>query len=181
MDYVDPDVHCSKKVDKLTHSLTASPGSDELNMTLGICLVLTPCWSGAQHWHNDHNALTSPIILREWWPSGNPIQLTDLLICPDGCALLLNKYSSIQPLTRWGWDKMATIFQTFSNAFSWMKMYKFWLKFCWSFFPKGSIDNIPALVQIMAWGLVGAKPWSEPMMESLLMHICVTRPQWLDC
>ena len=30
-------------------------------------------------------------------------------------------------LTHWGRDKMATIFQrTFSNAFSWMNMYKFW-------------------------------------------------------
>ena len=33
-------------------------------------------------------------------------------------------------LTHWGRDKMAAIFQTtFSNAFSWMKMYEFRLKF----------------------------------------------------
>ena len=33
-------------------------------------------------------------------------------------------------LSRWGWGKMATIFQTtYSNGFSWMKMYEFWLKF----------------------------------------------------
>ena len=39
-------------------------------------------------------------------------------------------------LTHWGQDKMAAIFQkTFSNAFSWMKMYKFLLKFHWSVFP----------------------------------------------
>ena len=39
-------------------------------------------------------------------------------------------------LTHWSWDKMATIFQiTFSNAFSWMIMYKFWLRFHWSLFP----------------------------------------------
>ena len=32
---------------------------------------------------------------------------------------------------------MATIFQTaFSNAFSWMKMYKFLLRFLWSLFPR---------------------------------------------
>ena len=38
-------------------------------------------------------------------------------------------------LTHWGWDKMATIFQTtFSNAFSWMKMYEFRLRFHWSLF-----------------------------------------------
>ena len=40
--------------------------------------------------------------------------------------------------------------------------------------------NIPALVQIMAWRRPGDKPLSEPMMVSLLMHICVTRPQWVN-
>ena len=39
--------------------------------------------------------------------------------------------------------------------------------------------NIPSLVQIMACRLVGAKPLSEPRMECLLTHICVTRPQWV--
>ena len=38
-------------------------------------------------------------------------------------------------LTHWGWDKMDAIFQTtFSYAFSWMKMYKFWIRFHWCLF-----------------------------------------------
>ena len=45
--------------------------------------------------------------------------------------------------------------------------------------PKGPINNIPALVQIMAWHRPGDKPLSEPMMVSVLTHICVTRPQWV--
>ena len=45
--------------------------------------------------------------------------------------------------------------------------------------PKGRINNIPALVQIMAWRRPGDKPLSEPMMVSLPTHICVTRPQWV--
>ena len=45
------------------------------------------------------------------------------------------------------------------------------------FVPKGPINNISALVQIMAWRRPGDKPLSEPMMVSLLTHICVTRPQ----
>ena len=45
------------------------------------------------------------------------------------------------------------------------------------FVPEGRINNIPALVQIMAWRLLGNKLLSEPMMVSLLTHICVTRPQ----
>ena len=48
------------------------------------------------------------------------------------------------------------------------------------FVPKGPINNIPALVQIMAWRRPGDKPLSEPMMVSLLTHICVTRPQWVN-
>ena len=45
------------------------------------------------------------------------------------------------------------------------------------FVPKGPINNIPALVQIMAWHQPGDKPLSEPMMVRLPTHICVTRPQ----
>ena len=47
------------------------------------------------------------------------------------------------------------------------------------FVPKGPINNIPALVQIMAWHRPGDKPLSEPMLVCLLTHICVTRPQWV--
>ena len=31
------------------------------------------------------------------------------------------------------------------------------------FVPKGSIDNKPELLQVMAWRLRGAKPLHEPM------------------
>ena len=47
------------------------------------------------------------------------------------------------------------------------------------FVSKSSINNIPALVQIMAWLRPGAKSLPEPMMDNLLTHICVTRPQWV--
>ena len=49
-----------------------------------------------------------------------------------------------------------------------------------NFVPKGPINNIPALVQIMAWRLPGDKPSSEPMIVSLPTHICVTRPHWVN-
>ena len=41
----------------------------------------------------------------------------------------------------------------------------------------GPINNIPALVQIMAWRRPGDKPLSEPMLIFVPTHICVTRPQ----
>ena len=47
------------------------------------------------------------------------------------------------------------------------------------FVPKGPINNIPSFVQIMAWRRPGDKPLSEPMMVSLLPHLCVARPQWV--
>ena len=53
------------------------------------------------------------------------------------------------------------------------------LKISLKFVLKIRINNIPALVQIMAWRRPGDKPLSEPMMVSLLTHICVTRPQWV--
>ena len=45
------------------------------------------------------------------------------------------------------------------------------------FVTKCLINNIQALVQIMAWRQPGDKPLSEAMMVRLMMHICVTRPQ----
>ena len=49
-----------------------------------------------------------------------------------------------------------------------------------NFVPHGPINNIPALVQIMAWRRPGNKPLSGPMMVILPTHICVTRPQWVN-
>ena len=46
------------------------------------------------------------------------------------------------------------------------------------FVPRGSINNIPLLVQIKARRLPGDKPLSEPMMVRLPTHICVLRPHW---
>ena len=63
----------------------------------------------------------------------------------------------------------ATLQTTFSNVFS--------LKISLEFIAKVAINNIPALVQIMACRRRGDMPLSEAMMVSLLTHTCVTRPQ----
>ena len=87
-----------------------------------------------------------------------------------------------QTLTHWGRDIMDAIFQTtFSNGFSWMKIYEFRLRFHWSLFLGVQFNNIPALVQIMAWRRPGDKPLFEPMLVFVPTHICVTRPQWVKC
>ena len=63
----------------------------------------------------------------------------------------------------------------FLNEIIWTAM-KIPLKFV----ARGSNNNIPALVQIMAWRRAGGKPLSEPMVVRLPTHICVTRPQWVN-
>ena len=83
-------------------------------------------------------------------------------------------------LTHWDQDKMDAISQTtFSSAFSWMKMFELPIKIAQKVIPKGIINNIPSLVQKMAWRRPGDKPLSEPMMVRLPTDICVTRPQWV--
>ena len=54
------------------------------------------------------------------------------------------------------------------------------IKISLKFVPKGLINNIPALVPIMAWRRPGDKPLYEPMMVRSLTHICVTQPQWVN-
>ena len=54
------------------------------------------------------------------------------------------------------------------------------IKISLKFVPKGPINKIPALFQIMAWCRPGDKPLSEAMLVSLLTHKCVTRPQWVN-
>ena len=46
--------------------------------------------------------------------------------------------------------------------------------------PEGIINNIQALLRIMAWRRTGDNPLIEPMLVRLPTHIYVTRPQWVD-
>ena len=65
---------------------------------------------------------------------------------------------------------------TFLNENIWI-----WINISLKFVPKGPINTIPALVQIMAWCRPGDKPLSEATIVRLPTHICVTRPQWVNC
>ena len=73
------------------------------------------------------------------------------------------------------WDNMADIFQCiFLKENVWPS-----IRISLKFVPKGSTNNIPALVQIMAWHRPGEKPLAEPMMVRLSMPIWVTLLQWV--
>ena len=67
------------------------------------------------------------------------------------------KYGSTHVTTHPRWD----IFRLIS------------IKISLKFVPKGTIDNIPTLVQIMAWRRLGDKPLSEPMVVRLPTHMCL--------
>ena len=86
----------------------------------------------------------------------------------------------VQGIHRWPmnspreWPVTRKIFP-FDDVIMWISLISI------KFVPKVPTSNTPALVQIMAWRQPGDKPLSEPMMVSLLTHICVTRPQWFNC
>ena len=69
------------------------------------------------------------------------------------------------------------LIRIFLNESIWM--YQVW-KIPLKFVPKGPVNNIPALVQIMAWSRPGGKQLSEPIMLNLLRRVCVSRPQWVN-
>ena len=48
------------------------------------------------------------------------------------------------------------------------------IKISLKFIPKNPINNIPVLIQIMAWRRPGNKPLSEPIIIILQTHICIT-------
>ena len=85
-----------------------------------------------------------------------------------------------QELTHWGREKNRRHFA--EPIFKCVFLYEnalISIKISLKFIPKGPINNIPTLVQIMAWRRPGDKPLSEPMMIISLTHICVARPQWV--
>ena len=73
--------------------------------------------------------------------------------------------------------KMAAISQTtLSNAFSWMKMLEFRLKFHWSLFLSAQLTIFQHWFR---WWLGADQSTSYYLNQWwLLTHICVTRPQW---
>ena len=83
-------------------------------------------------------------------------------------------------LTHWGRDKWTPFIRRHFKSILLNENVRLLIKISLKFVPKGPINKIPALVQIMAWRRPGDKPLSEPMMVRLLAHLWVTRPQWVD-
>ena len=92
-----------------------------LDTEMAQVVEIFPCWR------------QSPWLLMAWWCKEPGYQQPCYWLSFHGIFWLQHHTH----LTHWGRDKMAAIFQmTFSNAFSWMKMFKFRLRFHWSLFPR---------------------------------------------
>ena len=84
----------------------------------------------------------------------------------------MNAFWVVVYLSHWDRDNLTTISQTiFSNAFCWMI-----IQISLKFIPKGPIDNMPALIQILAWRRMATSHYLNQWWPSLLTHVCVTRP-----
>ena len=91
------------------------------------------------------------------------------------------RYIPWEPLTHWSRDKNDRHFS--DDVFKCILLNdnaRISLKISPRLVSKVRINNIPALVQIMALRRPGDKPLSEPMMDNLLTHIYVTWPQWVN-
>ena len=114
------------------------------------------------------SVLQNNLISRLWRYSLFPIQyLTDFSRRPRQ----VNTLGPIQNGRHFADDIIKCIF-VYENV-------RIPIKVSLKFVPEGPINNIPALVRIMAWRRPGDKPLSEPMMVRSPTHICVTRPQWV--
>ena len=82
-------------------------------------------------------------------------------------------------LTHWGRDKMATIFQTFSNGFLWMKMHELRSKLNWIMFLGAQLTIFQ---HCFIWWLGADQATSHYLNQwwpRLPRHICVAQPQWV--
>ena len=152
--------HQSDKHATLSLCLTTNTNSEVFIywwVNLNLCLFSWE-WKGI--------VMNGSQILKQWWQGHN--QQCSIWNCDD----LVNTLRPRQNGRQFTDDILQCIFL---NENVWIP-----IEISLKFIPKGPIDNILALVQIMTWRRQGNKPLSEPMMVRLLKHICVTRPQWVN-
>ena len=101
------------------------------------------------------------------------------MIC---CVFIVSVACDLSMLTHLPLIKMTAISQTiFSDAFSWMKSFVFWLKFHWGLF----LSFLLAITQHCFRYWVGAEKATSHYLNQCwpasLMHICSTRAKWVNC
>ena len=100
---------------------------------------------------------------------GQVLQLLELLVQPAGRDQVLpGKLKHIQAEIKWPPFRRQHFQMHFLNENVWIS-----LKISLKFVPKVLINNILALVQIMAWCRSGDKPLSEPMHIHVYTSLCL--------
>ena len=124
-----------------------------------------------------------PFLKKTYFSSFNNLKLSyendrhDIILSAD--ALVFD--SSVAPFNTFRpWQNGSHYTDNIFKCILLNQNVKISIKISLKFVPKDPIDNIPSLVQIMAWRPTGYKPLSEPMMVRLPMHIYVTQPQWVN-
>ena len=129
------------------------------------------------HWSYIFLALTHRFEMRAWKSNHIPYIVCYVIAHPCfnfRCSIINLAFNTLRP--RQNGHRFAD--DTFKRIFL-NENVRILIKISLKYVPKGPINNIPALVQIMAWRRSGDKPLSEPMIVSLLTHIRVTWPQWV--
>ena len=122
---------------------------------------------------NDILALVQVMALR--WPGAKPLFEPMMISSLKYVCITRPQYvNTLRPRQDGGHFPDDVFKCIFVNENAWIA-----IKISLRFVPKGPINNILALVQIMALRWPDAKPLSEPMMISSLTYVCVTRPQWV--
>ena len=86
----------------------------------------TPSWPDP---YPDFEVICHACLWPSWLMTAGLKSNTSLVFWHLAKLVPISIWSQLE-LTHWGLDKMAPILQTtFSNAFSWMKIYELWLKF----------------------------------------------------
>ena len=117
------------------------------------------------------------VCKRGYWAASGDLSVADITLVADELAMQhpCHRVNTLRPRQN-GRHFADDIYKwIFLNENVWIP-----IKISLKFVPRGPINNIPALVQIMAWRRSGDKPLSEPIMVGLTTHICVTRPQWVN-
>ena len=110
--------------------------------------------------------------LNQWWPSLLTYVCATLPWCIVGSEFWFNTLRPRQNGRHFPADIFKRIFFNENVSIS--------IKISLKFVPKGAINNIPVLFQIMTWRRPGDKPLSEPVIVRLPTHTCVTRPEWVN-
>ena len=121
---------------RLLHMCRVNPSSDSDKVTVRVT---------CSHYHI-RAADAGLLKIDRCWASSPVLDNKFIYICGECtfarliCSLnLCHRWyilSNNPPLTHWGRDKKAAIFQTtFWNGFSWMKIYELRLRSHWSLFP----------------------------------------------